>query len=67
MATILIRKERTKTHSISIEQENTLLIVSACPIISDCLVGYPQDKRVYYYTDMKNAQATFRRYLKKYL
>lgn len=67
MATILIRAEKTKTHRISIEQENTLLIVSACPIINECLVGYPQDKITYNYKDMKNAQATFRRYLKKYL
>ena len=67
MATLTVKQAKTKTHQITIQQENTLLIVSASPIIDENLVGYPHDKRVYFYTDTKNANATFKRYIKKYL
>lgn len=67
--TLTIRTHNTKTHHITMEAEGTGLIVQACPFIgdpSDHLVGYPQNKAVYHHTERKNANATFRRYVKKY-
>lgn len=64
--TITIKNHDTKTHHITIEAEGTGLIVQACPFIGGHMVGYPTSKAVYHYTERKNAERTFRRYIKKY-
>lgn len=66
MATFTTRSTRTKTHFIYIEQKNAVLEVGACPLLKGGFCGYPQSKMTYHYTETKNAQATFRRYVKKY-
>jgi hypothetical protein len=45
-----------------------LIIVSACPRIKSdyATVGYPVARCTYGLYDMKNAKATYRRYVKKY-
>lgn len=66
MPTLTTRSTHTKTHYIYIEQKNTILEVGACPLYEGGLCGYPQLKTIYHYTDTKKAQATFRRYVKKF-
>lgn len=63
---ITIKTHDTSTHHITIEADGALLNVQACPFLCDHMVGYPQSKATYHHTDEKNAQRTFKRYIKKY-
>lgn len=64
--TVTIKKHRTKTHSITMEAKGALITVSASPLLGDNMVGYPQSKATYHHSDRKNAERTFKRYIKKY-
>lgn len=64
--TLTIKKHHTKTHYITIKADGALLTVEACPLLGDHMVGYPQSKTTYHHTEQKNAERTFKRYIKKY-
>jgi hypothetical protein len=64
--TTVIKHHHTPTHYITLEAEGARLIVQACPLLGDNRCGYPESECTYHYTDRKNANATFRRYIKKY-
>lgn len=67
MATTTIKQVTTETHYISIEQDNAVLTVTACPLMENkCFCGFPTDKATYHYTEIKKAVATFNRYRRKY-
>ena len=64
--TLTIKKHHTKTHYITIEAEGALLTVQACRLLDDNMCGYPESKATYHHTERKNAERTFKRYIKKY-
>ena len=54
--------------TLSIEENNNklLYIVQVCELINESLASYPFKSCTYSINDKKKAQATFKRYVKKY-
>ena len=47
-------------------KQKFIYVVEVCPIHKNNMCGYPIRKMTYAYNDKKKAEATFRRYVKKY-
>ncbi len=64
--TLQIKSFKTDKWYISMDYEKEgVIVVQACPIYGD-LIGYPHAKMTYPLNDRKNANATYRRYIKRY-
>lgn len=66
--TIKQHKENGYYVALDIEKEG-FYVVQACPCHSNGnfdYCGYPERKIIYAYNEKKKAEATFRRYVKKY-
>lgn len=61
-----IESKATRNNYYYIEQNNNILTVGACPILSDNICGYEFAKCTYNIKDIKKAKSTFLRYLRKY-
>ena len=68
--TTVVKSHTTKTHYITLELEarsrGYVYIVEACPRIDDCRCGYPERQMLYAMSERKKAEATFKRYCKRY-
>ena len=66
---MVIVKESCKTQNyyISLEIINNMYIVNVCPLISDCLCGYPEKSITYSINEKVKAYNTYKRYVKKYI
>lgn len=68
--TTTILSHTTKEHYITLSLEartyGNVYIVEACPRINEYLCGYPERQMLYGENERKKAEATFKRYRKKY-
>ena len=69
--TTIVRNCKTDNYYITLEierrNENDIYVVQACPCINDYECGYPEREMTYSIEDKKNAYATYRRYMKRYV
>lgn len=66
--TIKHHKENGYCATLDIEKEG-FYVVQVCPIYNNGnfdYCGYPERKTIYAYNEKKKAEATFKRYVKKY-
>lgn len=45
---------------------SSVYIVQACPMIDECRCGHPEAEMMYHVSDREKANATYRRYIRKY-
>lgn len=68
--TTTIKQTNTSTHHIHICVEHgnygDYISVEACPIIGDHICGYPERQYTYAMSEMKKAEATYKRYCKAF-
>lgn len=68
--TTVIASHKTKGYYITLSLETrtygSVFVVEACPRINDCMCGYPERQMLYGEDEQKKANATFKRYCKKY-
>lgn len=58
---------KTQNYYISLEVINNMYVVNVCPLINDCLCGYPEKSIIYSIKDKVKAYNTYKRYVKKYI
>lgn len=65
--TFVEKQHANKNYYISLEYENNCIIVQVCPRHDENLCGYPIRKMTYSINEKEKANATFKRYIKKYI
>ena len=64
---LVIRQQTENGYHVVMEWEKTNIYrVAACQMIDENFCGYPINEMIYSINDKKKAEATFRRYVKKY-
>lgn len=67
---MVVRQHTENNYYVTLEVKNVwgndIYIVEVCPCYDNNMCGYPLQKMTYSIKDKKNAEATFRRYVKKY-
>lgn len=68
--TVTIKSLKTDGYYIGLSIEartyGNVYIVEACPRVNDDLYGFPERQMIYSNDERKKAEATFKRYCKKY-
>ena len=65
--TLVIRQQTENGYHVVMEWDKTNIYrVAVCQMIDENLCGYPLNEMIYSINDKKKAEATFRRYVKKY-
>ena len=65
--TLVIRQQTENGYHVVMEWEKTNIYrVAVCQMIDENSCGYPINEMIYSINDKKKAEATFRRYVKKY-
>ena len=68
--TVIIKSHKSNEYYITLSIEartyGNIYIVEAVPRINDDLYGFPESQMIYSDDERKKADATFRRYCKKY-
>ena len=65
--TVALKQTCTETHTICMEAtKDNLIVVTACPLIDDSRVSYPESECPDHHTEKEKATKTYRRYCKKY-
>lgn len=62
--------ENEKYHvdmEVTTRGNNQVYVVQVCPRFNENMCGYPLNQRTYSVNDKKNAYATYKRYVKKYI
>ena len=65
--TLVIKQHTENGFHVVMEWDKTNIYrVMCCQMIDECTSGYIMSLKTYSISDKKNAEATFRRYVKKY-
>ena len=65
--TLAIKQHKENGYYVLMEWDKTNVYrVAVCPCYDGNMCGYPINERIYGLNEKKNAEATFRRYVRKY-